>query len=231
MGESMTKEILASRIDHTILKPGASEEQIRALCAEAARYGFASVCVNGKHAALASSCLRGQKPLVCVVVGFPLGAMEGAAKAEEAALAVKRGAREIDMVMDIGAAKEGNWKAVEDDIRGVVKASKRAAGRSAKVAVKVIIECCYLSDAEKERACAACLAGGADFVKTSTGFGPSGATIEDVKLLRREAGSSLRVKAAGGIRTTREAVAMIEAGADRIGASNGVEIVSHLEGA
>jgi len=229
MDERMTRAALAARIDHTVLKAVAGENEVRSLCAEAVRYGFASVCVNGKHVALAASCLRGQKPLVCAVVGFPLGAMSPAAKAEEAFIAVKDGAREVDMVMDVGAAKAGDWKTVEEDIRGVVKAVKKAAGRFSKAAVKVIIECCYLSDAEKERATAACLSGGADFVKTSTGFGPSGATIDDVKLLRRAAGDRLRVKAAGGIRTTREALAMVEAGADRIGASNGVEIVSMLE--
>jgi deoxyribose-phosphate aldolase len=223
MSEGITREILASRIDHTLLKPTASQEQIRALCAEAARFGFASVCVNGRHAALAAACLRGQAPLVCVVVGFPLGAMDSQAKTHEAALAVKRGAREIDMVMDLGAAKEGDWKTVEADIKAVAKSCGKAA-------LKVIIECCYLSDQEKERAVQACRAGGAAFVKTSTGLGPSGATIEDVRLLKRAAGEDLKVKAAGGIRTTREALAMLEAGADRIGSSNGVEIISMLEG-
>jgi deoxyribose-phosphate aldolase len=222
MAHGMTRALLASKIDHTLLKPTATEEQVRELCAEAVRYGFAAVCVNGKHSALAARCLKGQAPLVCVVVGFPLGAMGTESKAAEAALAVKRGAREIDMVIDLGAAKSGDWKAVEDDIRAVVKASGKAA-------VKAIIECCYLSDPEKERAAQACRAGGARFVKTATGFGPSGATSDDVRLLRRCAGDALMVKAAGGIKTTRDALAMIEAGADRIGSSSGAEIVSMLE--
>ena len=170
------------------------------------------------HVALAARELRGKKPLVCTVVGFPLGASAPEIKAEEAKHAVKQGAMEIDMVMNIGAARSGDWKAVESDIRGVVKASGKAA-------VKVIIECCYLSSQEKEAACRAAVAAGARFVKTSTGFGVSGATADDVKLMRNCVGAGAKVKAAGGISTTREALSMLEAGADRIGTSCGVEIV------
>lgn len=222
MGNNISRAALAATIDHTLLKPTATEGQIRDLCAEAVRYGFASVCVNSAHAALAARELRGASPLVCVVVGFPLGASMTEAKAEEARLSVKAGAREVDMVIDIGAAKTGDWKRVEADVRAVVKASGKAA-------VKAIIECCYLDDRGKEAACLAALAGGAAFVKTSTGFGPSGATTDDVKLMRRVVGDRAKVKAAGGIRTTREALAMLAAGADRIGSSGGVEIVTMHE--
>src|SRR5512133_1008093 len=158
MEKKMTKAELASKIDHTLLKATATPAQIQDLCSEAARYGFASVCVNPRHVALAAKALSGQKPLVCTVIGFPLGANDTAIKAEEAKLAVKRGAGEIDMVIDLGSAKAGDWKAVQDDIRAVVKASGKAI-------VKVIIECCYLSDAEKARACESARAAGARFVK------------------------------------------------------------------
>lgn len=222
MEKRMTRAELAARIDHTLLKATATASQVEELCSEAVRYGFASVCVNPRHVAAAAKALSGQKPLVCTVIGFPLGANDGEIKAEEARLAVKRGAREIDMVIDLGSAKAGDWKAVESDIRAVVKASGKAI-------VKVIIECCYLSDAEKARACEAARAAGARFVKTSTGFGPSGASLEDVKLMKQAAGPGMLVKAAGGIRTTKDALSMIAAGADRIGSSCGVEIVMMLE--
>jgi deoxyribose-phosphate aldolase len=222
MEKRMTKKEMASHIDHTLLKAAATGGQIDDLCSEAVRYGFASVCVNPRHVARAAKALKGQAPAVCTVIGFPLGANETAIKAEEARLAVKQGAREIDMVIDVGSAKAGDWKAVEDDIRAVVKASGKAI-------VKVIIECCYLSDAEKAQACRAAKSAGARFVKTSTGFGPSGATLEDVRLMRKEAGADMLVKAAGGIRSTIDALSMIQAGADRIGSSNGVEIVMMLE--
>lgn len=222
MEKKMTKAELASRIDHTLLKATATPAQIQDLCSEAVRYGFASVCVNPRHVPLAAKALSGQKPLVCTVIGFPLGASDTAIKAEEAKLAVKRGAQEIDMVIDLGSAKAGDWKEVQDDIRAVVKASGKAI-------VKVIIECCYLSDAEKTRACEVARAAGARFVKTSTGFGPSGATLDDVKLMRQAAGPEMLLKAAGGIRTTKDALSMIAAGADRIGSSCGVEIVMMLE--
>jgi deoxyribose-phosphate aldolase len=222
MDKKMTKAELAAKIDHTLLKATATPAQIQDLCSEAVRYGFASVCVNPRHVPLAAKALSGQKPLVCAVIGFPLGANDTEIKAEEARLAVKYGAREIDMVIDLGSAKAGDWKGVQDDIRAVVKASGKAI-------VKVIIECCYLSDAEKARACEAARAAGARFVKTSTGFGPSGATLDDVKLMRQAAGPDMLLKAAGGIRTTKDALSMIAAGADRIGSSCGVEIVMMLE--
>lgn len=220
--KKMGKKELAGHIDHTLLKPIASAGQIVELCSEACRFGFASVCVHPRHVGLAAKELRSSSVMVCTVVGFPLGANESEIKAEEARVAVKRGAAEIDMVMDVGAAKEGDWGRVEADIRAVVKASGKAK-------VKVIIECCYLDDAEKKRACEAAQKSGAAFVKTSTGFGPSGADTEDVKLMRRMVGESMGVKAAGGIRTTKDALTMLAAGADRIGTSCGVEIVSMLE--
>ncbi len=223
MQKQPNKKELAAHIDHTLLKAIATDSQIVDLCSEAVRYGFASVCVNPRHVAAAARALRGQTPVVCTVIGFPLGANDTSIKAEEARLAVKQGAHEIDMVIDLGSAKAGDWKTVEADIRAVVKAS-------AKALVKVIIECCYLSDAEKTQACLAAKAAGARFVKTSTGYGPSGATLEDVKLMRQAVGPDMLIKAAGGIRTTRDALSMLEAGADRLGSSNGVEIVSMLEG-
>jgi deoxyribose-phosphate aldolase len=222
MAKNWTRAALAARIDHTLLKPTASAEQIRELCSEALRFGFAAVCVNPKFAPLAAHELRGQKAQVAIVVGFPLGADDHGHKADEARLAVKQGATEIDMVIDVGAAKEGDWKAVEEDVRGVVKAAGKAP-------VKAIIECCYLSDDEKAQACRVCKKAGAKFVKTSTGFGPSGATLDDIVLMRKAVGADMQIKAAGGIRTTRDAINMLEAGADRIGTSCGVEIVSMLD--
>lgn len=219
MSESWTSERIAAAIDHTLLKATATEAQILALCAEAKEHRFATVCVNPCWVKTCARALAGSTVLVCSVIGFPLGANDSAVKAAEAKLAASQGASEIDMVINIGLAKAGDWAGVEADIRAVVQASGTAI-------VKVIIETCYLTDAEKERACKAAMAAGARFVKTSTGFGTGGATVEDVRLMRATVGASLKVKASGGIRTRSDAIAMLEAGADRIGASSGIAIVT-----
>lgn len=216
-----SKASLARTIDHTVLKAIATEQQIKELCAEAKTYNFASVCVNPCWVPLCAKELASTKVMVCTVIGFPLGANATEIKAAEAKLAVEQGAHEVDMVINIGAAKSGDWKTVEHDIREVV----RAAG---KVTVKVIIETCYLTDEEKVKACEAAKRAGAHFVKTSTGFGTGGATAEDVRLMKKTVGDALKVKASGGIRTYHDAIKMLEAGADRIGASSSVSIISEL---
>jgi deoxyribose-phosphate aldolase len=221
MPREWTKASIAATIDHTILKAIATERQIRELCVEAKANGFASVCVNPYWVPLCAKELAGSKVLVCTVIGFPLGANTSTVKAEETKLAVKQGAQEVDMVINLGAAKAGDWKAVEEDIRAVVKAAEKAT-------VKVIIETCYLTDAEKVHACEAAMKAGAQFVKTSTGFGTGGATADDVRLMRKVVGDKLKVKASGGIRSYHDAIQMLEAGADRLGASSGVAIVSEL---
>ncbi|HDQ13965.1 MAG TPA: deoxyribose-phosphate aldolase [Sediminispirochaeta sp.] len=215
------KKTLAEYIDHTNLKPTATETDIRQVCAEARQYGFASVCVNPVYTALVAQELEGSDVMTCCVVGFPLGANDSRIKAMEASQAVEDGADELDMVIDIGALKGGNRVKVQSDIAAVVEA---AAGRT----VKVIIETCYLSDEEKKIACQCARDAGAHFVKTSTGFGSGGATVEDVKLMRQVVGDDLKVKASGGVRSLDDALAMIEAGADRIGASAGIKIVDAL---
>lgn len=209
---------LAQYIDHTNLKPTATPEDIEKLCAEARQFGFKAVCVNSFYVALASELLKGSDVLVCAVAGFPLGAMSTAAKRFEAEQAVKDGASEIDMVMNIGLAKAGDWPAVEKDISAVKQAIPATE-------LKVIIETCYLTDEEKIAACEAVVRAGAGFVKTSTGFGPAGATVEDVRLMKKAVEGKALVKAAGGVRDKATALAMIEAGADRLGTSNGVGIV------
>ncbi len=221
----MTKEKLAKYFDHTILKPFAAENDIKKLCEEAKQYGFASVCINSCWLRFAKELLRKSHVKVCSVVGFPLGANSTEAKAFETKRAVKDGADEIDMVINVGALKMGRNEFVEHDIGQVVKAAR------GKV-VKVIIECCYLTDEEKKRACELARKAGANFVKTSTGFGtpkegPSGATIEDVKLMKEVFGGD--VKAAGGIKNLQDVMAMIEAGATRIGASASVEIMKEFK--
>ena len=221
MGVLRTKEAVAAAIDHTVLKAIATEQQVRELCAEARANGFASVCVNPCWVPLCVRELSGSRVMVCTVIGFPLGANATEIKAAEAALAVKQGAQETDMVINIGAAKSGDWRAVEDDIKAVVKAVGKAT-------VKVIIETCYLSDAEKEKACEAALKAGAAFVKTSTGFGTGGATADDVRLMRKVVGDKMKVKASGGIRSHHDALQMLDAGADRLGTSAGVAIVAEL---
>lgn len=211
---------IARTIDHTLLKPEASREQIEKLCAEAAEHHFCSVCVNATWTAYCARRLRGTGVKVCTVVGFPLGAMDGRAKSFEARGALEAGADEIDMVMNIGALKSGDLRAVEEDIRWVLRACR------ATTVLKVIIECALLSDAEKVLACQIAKRAGAHFVKTSTGFAPSGAKLEDVALMRRTVGLDMGVKAAGGVRSYEDAVAMIQAGASRLGTSAGVAIVT-----
>ncbi len=218
----MKKQEIAAMIDHTLLKPNATRAQIEKLCAEAKEYHFASVCVNPVQVRLAAGLLAGSGVKVCTVVGFPLGANTSEVKAFETMNAVLNGAEEIDMVINIGAAKDGDWDTVTNDIRAVVNA---AAGRL----VKVIIETCYLTPDEIARASKAASEAGADFVKTSTGFGPAGAKAEDVALMKASVPAHMRVKAAGGIHTYQEAMAMIEAGASRIGASAGIQIVGDAE--
>lgn len=207
-------------IDHTLLKPDATEEQIKQVCDEAQRYGFHSVCVNPTRVEFVSKQLAGSGVLTCCVIGFPLGATLSHVKAFEATSVIKLGADEIDMVMNIGAAKEGNWNLVESDIRCVVDAVNGGA------IVKVIIETCLLTDEEKKHACECAMAAGADYVKTSTGFSSGGATIKDVALMRSVVGSNMGVKASGGISTNEAAEKLIAAGASRLGTSNGVRLLA-----
>lgn len=218
----MDKKTIAAMIDHTLLKPEATPAQIEKLCAEAAEYHFASVCVNPVYIPLAARLLKGTGVKACCVVGFPLGAIAPEQKAAEAASCAAMGAEELDMVIHVGAAKAGDWALVQRDIEGVVKA---AAGHT----VKVIIETCLLTDEEKVRACEAAKAAGAHFVKTSTGFSTGGATTHDIALMRKTVGPEMGVKASGGIRDYETAMAMIEAGANRIGASAGIAIVAAAE--
>ncbi len=209
---------LNTYLDHTLLKAEATPADIIAVTAEAKSFQTASVCVNTCYTSLVARELAGSGVKTCVVVGFPLGAMATEAKAQEAALAVKNGAEEVDMVMHIGSAKAGDWAAVQADIAAVVSASKPAI-------VKVILETCLLTDEEKVKACLAAKAAGAAFVKTSTGFSTGGATAEDIALMRKTVGSEMGVKASGGVRTREQALAMIEAGASRIGCSSTKKIM------
>ncbi len=208
-------------IDHTILKADATALQVTALCDEARRFGFASVCINPTHVALAVRLLQGTNVLVCTVAGFPLGATLPSVKAHEAQQVIAAGAREVDMVINVGALKDRDHALVRDDIAGVVRACRQGGALC-----KVIIETCYLTLEEKVAACLLAQAAGADFVKTSTGFGPAGATVDDVALMRRVVGPSMGVKAAGGIRDLATARAMLQAGATRIGASASVKIMA-----
>lgn len=211
---------LAKMIDHTLLKPDATPDQIAQLCYEARKYGFASVCVNPTHVSLCADLLRGSPVKVCTVIGFPLGASDPEVKAFETQTAINRGATEIDMVTNIGALKARDYQLVARDIRGVVQVA-HAAG----ALVKVILETVLLDDEEKVAACLLAKEAGADFVKTSTGFSGGGATVEDVALMRRAVGPEMGVKAAGGVKTLSDAEQLVEAGATRIGASAGVKIV------
>ena len=225
LGETATAHDWASLIDHTLLKPEASEADIRKLCDEAAQFGFASVCVNPSWVKQASAFLRGTGVPVCTVIGFPLGATLSDVKAYEARRAIFNGAREVDMVINVGALKSGDDCAVEDDIRAVAEAAHENG-----VLCKVIIETALLTDEEKVRACLAAKNANADFVKTSTGFSKGGATVHDIALMRRTVGSELGVKASGGVKGIEDARAMFEAGATRIGASVGVKIAQEAEG-
>ena len=219
----MTKNI-ASMIDHTLLKAEATGEQIRQLCGEAKEYGFASVCVNPAWVSEAHSLLKESEVKVCTVIGFPLGASTPETKAFETKNAIENGAQEIDMVINIGAVKSGNFDLAERDIQAVTAAA------SGKALVKVIIETCLLTEEEKVKACQLAVKAGADYVKTSTGFSTGGATVEDVRLMRKTVGPDIGVKASGGVRSLANVESMIEAGATRIGASSGVKIVQGLTG-
>lgn len=211
---------IAKCIDHTVLKPQTTEAAVRKLCAEAAQYGFASVCVNPCWVALCADLLKDTEVDVCTVIGFPLGANTSAVKAFEAAEAIRQGATEVDMVLNVGALKDGNADLVRTDIAAVVEAAR------GKALVKVILETCLLTDEEKRIACRLAKEAGADYVKTSTGFSTGGATEADIALMRAEVGPEMGVKASGGIRDYATAQAMIRAGASRIGASAGVQIVA-----
>lgn len=225
LGDTATSRDWASLIDHTLLKPEANEADIRKLCDEAAKFGFASVCVNPAWVKKASQFVKGSGVPVCTVIGFPLGATLPDVKAYEARRAIFNGASEVDMVINVGALKSGDVCAVEDDIRAVAEAAHENA-----VLCKVIIETALLTDEEKVKACRASKNAGADFVKTSTGFSKGGATVEDIALMRRTVGSSLGVKASGGVKGIDDARAMFEAGATRIGASVGVKIAQEAGG-
>lgn len=213
---------VAGLIDHTLLKADATKEQIKVLCEEAREYNFASVCVNPTWVKYASELLEGSEVKVCTVIGFPLGATTPETKAFETKDAIANGAHEVDMVINIGALKDKDDELVERDIRAVVAAS------TGKALSKVIIETSLLTDEEKVRACELAVKAGTDYVKTSTGFSTGGATVEDIALMRKTVGPDIGVKASGGVRNTRDAQNVIEAGATRIGASAGVSIVKGL---
>ncbi len=216
---SITPEEMAQYIDHTILKPEAPIDAIDKLCDEAVQYGFKAVCVHSGYIAHVAGRLKGENVAVCSVVGFPLGAMHSSVKAFEAQTAVECGAQELDMVLNIGAVKSTDFKTAEADIRAVRQAA------DPKTILKVIIETSLLNEEEKIRACKISKNGGADFVKTSTGFAGGGATVADVRLMRKIVGHEMKIKASGGIKDWATACAMIKAGADRIGTSAGVAIV------
>jgi len=213
-------ENIAGMIDHTLLKANATESEIVQLAEEAKKYSFASVCVNPTWVKTAGEVLSGTSVKVCTVIGFPLGASTSETKAFETANAIENGATEVDMVINIGALKSQNDQLVEQDIRAVVEAAK------GKALTKVIIETCLLTDEEKVHACELAVKAGADYVKTSTGFSTGGATVEDIRLMRKTVGPEIGVKASGGVRSREDALAMIEAGATRIGASSGIAIVN-----
>lgn len=209
---------LAKYIDHTALKPDTTKQQIEQLVNEAREHGFMSVCVNPTHVKYAYEMLKGTDVLVCTVVGFPLGANTPDVKAFETKSAIANGALEIDMVINIGAAKDGNYDLVREDIKAVVDAA-------GDITTKVIIETCLLNDEEKVKVCEIAREVGADFVKTSTGFSTGGATAEDIALMRKAVGPDMGVKASGGVRSYDDVMTMIDNGATRIGASAGVQIL------
>lgn len=236
----MTQKEIASYIDHTLLAPQAGVNEIVRLCQEAIRYGFASVCVNPCYVSLAATQLANAPSKVCTVVGFPLGATTAEDKASETTNAVKNGADEVDMVINIGAAKDGRFSEVGSEIVSVVEAAKKAGDAAGKkVIVKVILETCLLDDDEIVNCCLCAKKAGADFVKTSTGFAspkgidgnplPNGASEHHVKLMRKTVGPEMGVKASGGIRSVRTAITMLEAGANRIGTSSGVNITENWD--
>jgi deoxyribose-phosphate aldolase len=224
LGVAPTDESLAPTIDHTLLKPDATQDQIAQLCFEARKHGFASVCVNPAQVKLCADLLKDSGIPVCTVVGFPLGATSTDVKVFEAQQAIREGASELDMVINVGALKSRDYELVERDIASLARAC-----HAGNAILKVIIEAALLTDEEKVAACQLAKVAGADFVKTSTGFGPGGATAEDVALMRRVVGTSMGVKAAGGIRSHADAQKMIAAGASRIGASASVKILQEAE--
>lgn len=215
----MEKRDVAKYLDDTLLKAEATPDQIVAICEEAKAYGCASVCVNSCYVPLVSDKLAGSDVKTCCVIGFPLGACTSETKAAETIDSIEKGADEVDMVINVGQAKAGNWDYVQSDIEAVVKAADK------KALVKVIIETCLLTDEEKVNACKAAMAAKADFVKTSTGFSTGGATVEDIRLMRKTVGPDMGVKASGGVRDFEKAMAMIEAGATRIGTSSAAGIM------
>ena len=221
---NMSEKQIARMIDHTLLKPDSTKEQILQLCEEAKEYEFATVCVNPSWVRTAAKELKGTSVGVTTVIGFPLGATSTFTKVAETRDAIASGATEVDMVINIGALKSKDEGTVYHDIKQVVRAA------SGQAVVKVIIETGFLTDEEKERACLLAKEAGADFVKTSTGFGPGQATVEDIRLMRETVGPNIGVKASGGVRDAESAKAMIEAGANRIGASAGIAIVSGEKG-
>ena len=216
----MDKKEMAKYLDDTLLKADATPEQIVKICEEAKTYGCASVCVNSSYVPLVAKELSGSEVKTCCVIGFPLGACTSESKAAETADSIEKGANEVDMVIQIGRAKAGEWDYVKSDIEAVVKA---AAG---KAIVKVIIETCLLTDEEKIKACQIATEAGADFVKTSTGFSTGGATVEDIRLMRETVGNDMGVKASGGVRDFEKVQAMIDAGATRIGTSSAAGILN-----
>ncbi|WP_445509224.1 deoxyribose-phosphate aldolase [Rossellomorea marisflavi] len=213
---------IANMIDHTLLKPESTKEQVEILCQEAKEYTFASVCVNPTWVSYAHELLEGTQVKVCTVIGFPLGASTPEVKAFETKDAIANGATEVDMVINIGALKSGDDALVKRDMEAVVAASK------GKALSKVIIETCLLTDEEKVKACKLAVEAGADYVKTSTGFSTGGATVADITLMRKTVGPDIGVKASGGVRSLEDAQNMIEAGATRLGASSGVKIIQGL---
>jgi deoxyribose-phosphate aldolase len=218
--QQLTGSEIAKMIDHTLLKPNCTQDQIINVCSEAREHHFATVCVNPYWVKLAAKELHNSGVRVTTVVGFPLGSTSTFTKMAEARDAIANGAAEIDMVMNISAFKSGDFEAVQKDVEGVVQACKDQA------VVKVILETCYLTDEEKEKACLICKTAGADFVKTSTGFGTGGATPEDIALMRRTVGPNMGVKASGGVRDLETAQRLVAAGATRLGASSSVDIVT-----
>lgn len=217
-----TSDKLAQMIDHTRLNPESTEKDIESLCQEAINYRVWALCVNPIFVPLAKSFLSHSSIKICSVIGFPFGATTWEVKVLEAERAIRDGADELDVVANIGALRSGNFSLVEEELRQIVATAKRV---KKDAIVKLIIECCFLDDSQKIDSCKVAMSAGADFVKTSTGFGPHGATIHDVKLLRKTVGPDFGVKAAGGIRAREDAMAMIEAGASRIGTSSAVKIL------
>jgi deoxyribose-phosphate aldolase len=214
---------LAGYIDHTLLKPDAIESQFEQLCNEAVKYKFKSVCVNSSWVPFVAKKLRGSGIIICSVIGFPLGGMDTRSKAFEARSAIANGATELDMVINVGALKSGNLKLVEEDIRAIKRACRST------TLLKVILETGLLTDAEKILACEISKKSGADFVKTSTGFSGSGATVQDIALMRRIVGPNMGVKASGGIKTFGQAVALINAGANRLGCGSSIAVITGAE--